>query len=111
MMSKMDDEYVKKELKNMPKIKDHQTKEEWIERVQPYKYKRRRTRKKSAKMIPILSTALLIGIMVLIIPTIIQGPSSVQEQTSSTEVHHQVDQQRSVDHHLKSAARNEEITE
>lgn len=111
MMSKMDDEYIKKELKNMPKIEDHRTKEEWIERIQPYKYKSRRTRNKSPKMIPILSTALLIGIMILIIPTIIQGPSSVQEQTSSTEVHHHVDQQRSVDHHLKSAARNEEITE
>lgn len=111
MMSNMDDEYIKKELKNMPKIEDHRTKEEWIERIQPYKYKSRRTRNKSPKMIPILSTALLIGIMILIIPTIIQGPSSVQEQTSSTEVHHQVDQQRSVDHHLKSAARNEEITE
>lgn len=112
MMNKMDEEYIKKQLKNMPKVNDDRTKEEWIERVQPYKYKRERTRKKSPKMIPILSTVLLIGMMVLIIPTIIQEPSSVQEQTSSTHYDdHQVDQKANVDQQLKSAARNEEVTE
>lgn len=85
MMNKIDDDTIKNHLKNMPEIKDQRTKEEWIVKVQPYAYKRKRVPKKPSRMIPIFSTVLLIGIMVLIIPSIIKGPASINDQSISTQ--------------------------
>jgi len=85
MMNKIDDDAIKNHLKNMPEVKDHRSKDEWIAKVQPYAYKRKRVRRKQSRMIPIFSTVLLIGIMVLIIPSIIKGPTSTNDQASSTQ--------------------------
>lgn len=84
MMNKHNDEHIKTYLKNMPKVEDHLTQEEWFDRVQPYKYKRQRVQKKHSKIIPILSTALLVGIMLLVLPSIIQGPSTSMDQETAS---------------------------
>lgn len=83
-MKPMDDKQLIKYLKQMPPVQDHLSEDDWKERVQPETYQRQRQERKMKKMIPLLSTALLIGILVLIVPSLFQNGRSTLEQSSTS---------------------------
>lgn len=82
-MKKMDDQQLIEHLESMPIVQDRLSEEDWKQRVQPGAYKLQRQKRKRLKMIPLLSTALMIGILILIIPSLFQNQPSTLEQSAT----------------------------